>query len=40
MEKQQHAQKKPRIDMQQENQPGEPVAPYLLLKQEVLCSER
>ena len=31
MEKQQHAQKKPRIDMQQENQPGEPVAPYLLL---------
>jgi hypothetical protein len=31
MEKQQHAQKKPRIDMQQENQPGEPNAPYLLL---------
>ena len=31
MEKQQHAQKKPRIDMQQENQPGEPVATYLLL---------
>jgi hypothetical protein len=27
----QHAQKKIRIDMQQENQPGEPVAPYLLL---------